>query len=630
MTQLQSSLIRPRDQFTVIIRMARLLIWAVLVHVHLYASPLQATSCNFSEITASIEALLDDYPSLPGAGLLIGGDEKVVYEAYFANYDANTVVPLASASKLLSAVLIMDLVDDQLIDLDRPVGQYLPEFNGEKAQITTRQMFSHTAGLAPNRELSNPFGPAILSAANPISLAESVEILACCEPLIASPGTEFAYGGASMHIAGRVAEVVTGTDWETLFQQRISEPLGITSIDYQGLGTTRNYRPAGGARSTMSDYGKVLKMLLGKGLSGTQRVLSEAAVSEMMQNQTRNTRTYYRPPQSLSADYGLGTWIESVSDAGETTLFSSPGAFSFTPWLDLKSNYYGVLMLEDRSRLFLAERIRSLQQQISALLMQNQCHQNADLLTKETGIWFDRAHPGHGMDLQAFGDQYAGPFYSFDQQGQPQWFWMDGRREGDSLSGHFLKFTNVGNSEQIETQSEIIGEFELDFAAEQVCDDDVARPDARFLARFSWDLDNESGSWCMEPLLTVNDREKSNTNGIWWGGPQESGWGFGLYANNELEFRIIYLYDSAGNPSWVSGQSQTNSEVFNLSQANGYCRSCQIQELDFTSVGFISGVIDAIEHGPGQSAIVDLMIDNLQLRWEKVQLTTMILSNPAY
>jgi len=52
-----------------------------------------------------------------------------------------------------------------------------------------------------------------------------------------------------MQIAGRAAEVLTGRDWQTLFNERIAAPLGLTATDYQYQGPLRTrVSPAGVAR----------------------------------------------------------------------------------------------------------------------------------------------------------------------------------------------------------------------------------------------------------------------------------------------------------------------------------------------------------------------------------------------
>jgi CubicO group peptidase (beta-lactamase class C family) len=90
--------------------------------------------------------------------------------------------------------------------------------------------------------------------------------IARCVALAAPPATQFAYGGLSMHVGGRMAEVASGQLWDALFAQRIAIPLGMTHTEYEGLGPSNNPRIDAGARSSLDDYGRFLEMLLGGGV----------------------------------------------------------------------------------------------------------------------------------------------------------------------------------------------------------------------------------------------------------------------------------------------------------------------------------------------------------------------------
>lgn len=304
------------------------------------ASPRRAAAqpCDFSAGFAVVQGIVDSAAVVTGASLSIQtADGSVDQSTYFGNFDATTVVPIASASKLLSAVAILSLVDDDLIDLDAPVSTYLPQFVGLKGTMTMRQMFSHTSGLPGGSNHS------VLSD-DTLTLAQAADQIACCIPLAATPGTQFAYGGLSMHAAGHVAEVVTGQSWATLFAERVATPLGLTDTDYYGFGFTTNPRVAGGARSSLSDYSRVLEMLLNDGLFGGQRVLSRAAVDTMFADQTFGV-PIVSSPAPAGVRYGIGVWRNLVGANEEPIRVSSPGAFGFTPWVDVELGAAGVLQI---------------------------------------------------------------------------------------------------------------------------------------------------------------------------------------------------------------------------------------------------------------------------------------------
>jgi CubicO group peptidase (beta-lactamase class C family) len=317
-----------------------------------------AQPCDFGQADNAVRAMLARFPFLDGAALIVGDRDGVLHEAYFGDYGPSTVVPLASATKILSGVAIMTLVDDGLLDADAPVRTILPEFSvdlaGLKAEMTTRQMFAHTAGLPG---LENDW-PALSDPT--ITLAESAALIACCVPLEDVPGASFKYGGLSMQVAGRVAEVVSGQDWQSLFDTAVAQPLGLTSVDFQGMGPTTNPRIGASAQSTLTDYGRVLSMLLRggefDGPDGPVRVLSEDAVRSMITDRTVGL-PWRSPPPPGADDYGyaFGVWVARTDAAGDTIEYTSPGAFGSTPWVDLERGIYALILVDGVRQLLVTD-----------------------------------------------------------------------------------------------------------------------------------------------------------------------------------------------------------------------------------------------------------------------------------
>ncbi|MEM9301046.1 MAG: serine hydrolase domain-containing protein [Pseudomonadota bacterium] len=573
-----------------------------------------ASSCDFEDVVAGVEALLARYPAIPGAGLQLGYADEVVFERYWGSYDADTVVPIASATKLLSATALMTVVDDGLIDLDAPVDRYLPQFTGAKGAMTVLQMFSHTAGMPSNAQLLNS---RVLNARNGLTLAGAVDLLACCEPLRYAPGAGFAYGGASMHIAGRVAEVVTGEDWFDLFLERLGEPLGLQTTDYDGLGVTRNYRIAGGAQANLRDYGRVARMLLAEGRLDDTRVLSQAAVRTMREDNVGDLPILYAPPQvPQPVRYGIGGWL--AEDTGMVGGLTSPGAFGFTPWVDDDLGFYGVLLVED-SNSRVAPFAASVRAAARSVFADTWCGQQAPSVTREPGLWFDRSRPGHGVDIQRFGDRYAGVFYTFDSAGAPEWFWLDVTQTGERLEGSLLRFENQGNQQAIAAEASVAGTAALDFGANSRCGSGSAS--------FDWSLGADAGAWCLQPLLTTESRPRTNANGLWWNGAADSGWGMSVYADTEQELRIVYFYDEDGTPIWAFGQEEVAASRFDMLAPAGYCRTCPIAEVLGRPVGRFDGalagpILDEDDAGIEAALVLE--------HWERASLSPRVLSNPAW
>jgi len=298
-----------------------------------------AQTCSFDAAEARFNQLLSG-SGLAGGALLIGNPRGLLLERYYGTYSSTTQVPIASASKLLSGIRLLQMADRNEVDLDAPMSLYLPQFTGLKGEMTLRQMFSHTAGYGDDSG-----DPVVFN--RTITLAQAVDTIAASYPFLNGwvPGGQFAYGGVSMHVAGRVAEVRGGGDWQARWLSQIGAPLGISTINWQGFGPTQNYGIAGSAQSNLRDYGRVLQVLVNAGVGNGKRVLSAARVLELYQDNVGARPIAYAPANvPAPVRYGFGGWLQYPSGGG-LPLIHSLGAFGYFPWVDFKRNVFGVFMI---------------------------------------------------------------------------------------------------------------------------------------------------------------------------------------------------------------------------------------------------------------------------------------------
>lgn len=289
-------------------------------------------------VTRTVESAVDK-DNLEGAAVLLMRDNRVIYKKSFGKYNVDTVLPIASASKLLASSTIMTLVDEGKLSLDAPISTYLPKLTDNAASITLRQLLSHTSGLpGQNRCLNN----------NSITLEECVDQIFEAG-LRVNPGTDFSYGGVSYQVAGRLAEIASGKSWDSLFEERIKRPLNMTKTTY---GTDKNPRIAGGAVSTLQDYTNLLQMHLNGGVFNNKRLLSTQAVEEMQRDQTRGLPIRLSPHKD-NRRYGFGEWRDIVDSKGRAIQLSCQGAFGFSPWIDRQRNLLGVFLVRSRWRTIL-------------------------------------------------------------------------------------------------------------------------------------------------------------------------------------------------------------------------------------------------------------------------------------
>ncbi|MEO0529396.1 MAG: serine hydrolase [Planctomycetota bacterium] len=300
-----------------------------------------AAAIDFSPVTTPIGEYVASKPRVPGAGLLIVDfNGQTLHEQYWGKFDRQSVVRIGSATKWLSGAAVMSVVDDGLIGLDTRADAVLPEFvDHPAAGMTVRQMFSHTASAPGGSSWVND---------RTVTLAEAVAGIAANETWLAPSGETFHYGGVSMHVAGRATEVAAGVPWESLFDDRLLTPLGITDTDFDGLGPTTNPRIAGGARSSVDSYARFLRMLADGGVFEGDRVLSQASVDAMLSDQTGDAVLDSAPPTvDEYLGYGVGSWVFRRNDAGEPVEWGSPGLFGAVPWIDTENRYFGIFLIDD-------------------------------------------------------------------------------------------------------------------------------------------------------------------------------------------------------------------------------------------------------------------------------------------
>ena len=136
--------------------------------------------------------------------------------------DEKTLFQFGSTGKTFTATAVLRLVEDGRVDLDAPVRTYVPELRLKDADVAERvtvlQLFNHTAGWQ---------GDLIEDTGNgDDALARYVERMATIEQ-VSALGATVSYNNASLSLAGRLIEKVTGQTYEQAMKELIFEPLGL-------------------------------------------------------------------------------------------------------------------------------------------------------------------------------------------------------------------------------------------------------------------------------------------------------------------------------------------------------------------------------------------------------------------
>lgn len=264
---------------------------------------------------------------LPGLQVAVINDGRVVYTKSFGVTSTETGAPVTdrtvfaalSFSKTIFATLVLQLADEGLLDLDRPLVSYLPkplaeyefyrDLDGEErtAILTARMALSHTTGL-PNWRWFTPEGAL---------------------RFVFEPGERFSYSGEGILLLQLVVEEIAGTGLEELAGARIFQPLGMErtsftflpsfeddyAIDHDrflapiGKQKRDEANAAGSAQTTAEDYATFLAAVMrGEGLSAEAR--EELSTPQVWIEHVRMfgplSRERIAPENVSQAGWGLG------------------------------------------------------------------------------------------------------------------------------------------------------------------------------------------------------------------------------------------------------------------------------------------------------------------------------------
>jgi CubicO group peptidase (beta-lactamase class C family) len=266
----------------------------------------------------------------------------------------DSVFDQASITKVYTAILVMQLVEQGKIDLAAPVVSYLPEFAGPgKAAVTVSMLLAHTSGL--------PVGPKISG----LSTVEQRWAAVLATPLVdgAVPGNTFRYTSVGLMVAGRIVEKITGQGLAQATKSFLTGPLGLrdtgfnpnswmASADRSARMVATDARSSrgllrgvvhddvchqlggvgghAGIFSTASDLAIVGQMLLSGGQYQGKRLLNEATVRMMTANVNPGLAVVDAERPNRPPDHGLGVAINQPWLMGKLASAQAYGHSGFT------------------------------------------------------------------------------------------------------------------------------------------------------------------------------------------------------------------------------------------------------------------------------------------------------------
>jgi CubicO group peptidase (beta-lactamase class C family) len=323
-----------------------------------------------------------------------------------------SIFRIFSMTKPIVSLALMQLYEQGDVLLENPIGRFIPELaelevwdrgEGERVRtvpaerpVTVHDVLRHTAGFTAGFQLGNPVSALYREAElgdlrrPKLTLAEAMGRLGEL-PLVSQPGERWHYG-MSTDVVGRIVEVVSGLALDEYLDRHVFGPLGMVDTGFwlaedQLDRLTTNYMRtpdermlrvdvpradrhtvapaylsgAGGLLSTLDDYLRFVRMLLGRGRLDGNRVIGAKTLEFMGRNHLPGGVSLNDLGQDTFAEVamdgmGFGLGFSVLLDPAQNGSVGSVGELS---WGGAASTVFWVDPTEDLAVVFLTQLVPS-------------------------------------------------------------------------------------------------------------------------------------------------------------------------------------------------------------------------------------------------------------------------------
>jgi CubicO group peptidase (beta-lactamase class C family) len=299
---------------------------------------------NYSDI---IRVMRDTIPQMmkekdvPGLSIAIVDDKGIIWEEGFgftSKDQKNTVTPLTnfsiqSMSKNFTALAVLMAVQDGLLELDKPITDYIPGFTVNsrfeehpERKMTLRLLLSHRAGFTHEAPIGNNYDFYDQKFDDHIKSISDTW-------LRFRVGERYSYSNLGIDLAGFILQQVSGMPFHQYVKEKIFNPIGMTESSFdietikkmgnRAIGHTSSpIKPpvevpmlaAGGMYSNVHDLSLYIKFQLNNGAVNENQIIKREMLNEMLSVPNRK--------KNQTTGYALGT---SVIRHGKVNLFSHGG-----------------------------------------------------------------------------------------------------------------------------------------------------------------------------------------------------------------------------------------------------------------------------------------------------------------
>lgn len=297
----------------------------------------------------------------------------------------DTIFRIASMTKPITALAIMQLAEEGKLNVEDPVEKYLPDFKGQMVvassdketvtlkkpsrPIAIKDLLTHTSGL-PNY----PPGMADVYKTRNRTLNETT-IAISQAPLQFELGTKWSYCNPGIDTLGRIIEVVSGVPYHEFLAAKIFQPLGMvdttpypTADQLKRVAVTYDRKdgklvaapggvvdytigikhpiPAGGLYSTGDDLARLYQCFLNKGTSNGTKIIGEKTLADMTSIHTGDMKAGFIDGSTWGYGFGIVKDSSGVTENLSAGSYGHGGAFGTQGWIDPTKGIYTVLLIQ--------------------------------------------------------------------------------------------------------------------------------------------------------------------------------------------------------------------------------------------------------------------------------------------
>jgi len=186
-----------------------------------------ATLAGVAKADALLQSLIDA-KKIPGLAISVSQKNNVVFQKGYGFSDIENKIPvnaqksifrIASVSKPIAATALAKMVEEQIIDLDASLYDYVSYFPKKEYDFSIRQLASHTAGVRGYKGLEYGLN-------KPYSIKEGLGVFKE-DDLLFKPGTDYFYNSYDWVLLSLAMQEVSNTPFEDYVKDKVLTPLGM-------------------------------------------------------------------------------------------------------------------------------------------------------------------------------------------------------------------------------------------------------------------------------------------------------------------------------------------------------------------------------------------------------------------